>query len=68
MFPSLKLWAVLAVAWKSVEAGHYDVTVGKDGQLAFVPDSLNATIGDTVTYHFFAKVFQSRLQSSRPVD
>jgi len=38
------------------EAAHYDVTVGKDSQLKFVPETLNPAVGDTVTYHFFAKV------------
>lgn len=38
------------------EAVNYDVTVGKDTQLKFVPDSLQADVGDTITYHFFAKV------------
>jgi plastocyanin len=36
-------------------ATNFDVTVGKGGQLTFVPETLNALAGDTVTYHFFAK-------------
>jgi plastocyanin len=38
------------------EATNYVVTVGKDSQLKFVPETLNAVVGDTVTYQFFAKV------------
>ncbi|KAK3935940.1 hypothetical protein QBC46DRAFT_396249 [Diplogelasinospora grovesii] len=37
------------------EATNYVVTVGKDSQLKFVPETLNAVVGDTVTYQFFAK-------------
>ncbi|KAI2467128.1 hypothetical protein F4781DRAFT_323775 [Annulohypoxylon bovei var. microspora] len=36
-------------------ATHYDVTVGKGGQLKFDPETLTAQTGDTVTYRFFAK-------------
>ncbi|KAI4866244.1 hypothetical protein F4820DRAFT_417548 [Hypoxylon rubiginosum] len=36
-------------------ATHYDVTVGKGGQLKFEPETLSAQPGDTVTYRFFAK-------------
>ncbi|KAI1143077.1 hypothetical protein F5Y05DRAFT_142076 [Hypoxylon sp. FL0543] len=36
-------------------AAHYDVTVGKGGQLKFDPEILTAQPGDTVTYKFFAK-------------
>ncbi|KAL7628964.1 hypothetical protein AAE478_000482 [Parahypoxylon ruwenzoriense] len=36
-------------------AAHYDVTVGKGGQLKFDPETLAAQMGDTVTYRFFAK-------------
>lgn len=48
-----------------VDAASYDVTVGQGGQLQFVPETLNAVPGDTVTYHFFAKnhsVTQSSFQ------
>ncbi len=37
-------------------AVHFDVNVGKGGQLKFDPDSLTAAVGDSVTYHFFSKV------------
>jgi plastocyanin len=46
---SLSLLACLTAA------SNFDVTVGKDGQLKFVPETLNAYPGDTVTYHFFSK-------------
>jgi len=36
-------------------ATHYDVTVGKNGQLRFDPETLNAYPGDTITYNYFAK-------------
>ncbi|KAI1779699.1 hypothetical protein F4818DRAFT_453693 [Hypoxylon cercidicola] len=36
-------------------AAHFDVTVGKGGQLKFEPETLAAQPGDTVTYQFFAK-------------
>jgi plastocyanin len=35
---------------------NYVVTVGKDSQLKFNPETLNAAVGDTITYQFFAKV------------
>ena len=35
---------------------NYVVTVGKDSQLKFNPETLTAAVGDTVTYQFFAKV------------
>ncbi|KAI0890305.1 uncharacterized protein GGS22DRAFT_11679 [Annulohypoxylon maeteangense] len=52
-FPSISfgLTALAAV----VNAAHYDVTVGKGGQLKFDPETLTAQAGDTVTYKFFAK-------------
>jgi len=39
-----------------VLADNFDVTVGKDGQLAFNPPTVNLLPGSTVTYHFYAKV------------
>jgi plastocyanin len=39
-----------------VDAVDHEVTVGKDGQLKFVPDTITAAVGDTITYRFFAKV------------
>jgi len=32
------------------------VTVGKDGQLAFCPDSITAASGDLVQFQFYPKV------------
>ncbi|KAM0271621.1 hypothetical protein ACHAQH_009048 [Verticillium albo-atrum] len=37
-----------------VEAVHHDVTVGKNGELKFEPETLHARHGDTITYQFFA--------------
>lgn len=34
---------------------NYVVTVGKDSQLKFNPETLTAAVGDTITYQFFAK-------------
>jgi len=50
------LWSVAATAVSVVSAAHFDVTVGKGGQLQFVPDQFAAAVGDTVTYHYYAKV------------
>lgn len=46
----------LAALAALANAAHYDVTVGKGGQLKFDPETLTAQPGDTVTYKFFAKV------------
>ena len=46
----------LALLVSIVEATNYDVTVGKGSQLKFDPENVNAQPGDTVTYHYFAKV------------
>ncbi|KAI2622222.1 hypothetical protein GGS26DRAFT_594229 [Hypomontagnella submonticulosa] len=45
----------LAALAALANAAHYDVTVGKGGQLKFDPETLTAQPGDTVTYKFFAK-------------
>lgn len=37
-------------------ATNHVVTVGKDAQLKFDPETLAAHVGDTITYQFFAKV------------
>jgi plastocyanin len=37
-------------------AANFTVTVGQGAQLKFVPDQLNAAVGDTITYQFFSKV------------
>ncbi len=49
------------------------MTVGKGGQLVFDPATLDAAVGDTVTYQFFAKVrfsesssASARAQEERP--
>ncbi|KAH7035627.1 Cupredoxin [Microdochium trichocladiopsis] len=47
--------ATIGLAASLVSATHYEVTVGKNGQLKFDPEQLTANIGDTVTYKFFAK-------------
>ena len=48
--------ATAALAASLVSATHYEVTVGKGGQLKFEPEQLTAIVGDTVTYKFFARV------------
>ena len=40
----------------SVQAAHYEVTVGKGGLLKFDPETLKAEVGDTIQYLFYAKV------------
>ncbi|KAJ2906362.1 hypothetical protein MKZ38_002078 [Zalerion maritima] len=48
----------------TVNAAHHEVAVGKDG-LTYTPEDLVATVGDTITYHFYAKnhsVTQSSFQ------
>ncbi|KAI1100120.1 hypothetical protein F4804DRAFT_348812 [Jackrogersella minutella] len=52
--PSYTAFGLAAFA-TLVNATHYDVTVGKGGQLKFDPETLAAQPGDTVTYRFFAK-------------
>lgn len=39
-----------------VGATNHIVTVGKDSKLVFDPETLPADVGDTITYHFYAKV------------
>ncbi|KAI0154887.1 hypothetical protein GGR57DRAFT_99523 [Xylariaceae sp. FL1272] len=36
-------------------ASHFEVTVGKDSKLEFNPATIDAQVGDTVTYKFFSK-------------
>ncbi|KAI0203973.1 hypothetical protein F4808DRAFT_416451 [Astrocystis sublimbata] len=45
----------LALSASVATASHIEVTVGKDGNLEFVPANIKAEIGDTITYKFFAK-------------
>ncbi|KXJ95269.1 hypothetical protein Micbo1qcDRAFT_216972 [Microdochium bolleyi] len=47
--------ATVGLAASMVSAAHFEVTVGKGGQLKFVPEEVTAKIGDTVTYKFFAR-------------
>jgi plastocyanin len=52
-------------AVKNANGTTHDVAVGKDG-LVFSPDSLTASIGDTINFHFYAKnhsVVQSSFDS-----
>ncbi len=61
---------VIALIPSSI-AVNYDVTVGKGAQLKFDPETLNAAVGDTVTYHFFSKVSARRAAGTateRPTD
>jgi plastocyanin len=50
----------LALLASIVAAAHYEVTVGQGNQLKFVPESITAAQGDTVTYKFFSKVCRRR--------
>ena len=43
----------------SAQATLYEVTVGKNGLLKFVPDTVKAKAGDTIRYSFYAKVSTS---------
>ncbi|KAK3324092.1 hypothetical protein B0T19DRAFT_463982 [Cercophora scortea] len=58
-------WSLLPVTLLAsiTQAAHFEVTVGKGGQLRFDPETLDAAVGDTVTYRFFAKK-HSVVQSS----
>lgn len=44
------------VASSAAQAAHHEVTVGKGGELKFVPATIHAKEGDTVTYSFYARV------------
>jgi plastocyanin len=46
----------VALVASGVQADHFDVTVGKGGELKFDPPTIKAKEGDTVTYTFYAKV------------
>ena len=63
-------WAAIAAVGVSASGhgGHnYEVTVGKGSELKFVPETVVANIGDTVTYKFFAKVCFPVLCCANPV-
>jgi hypothetical protein len=47
---------VLAVTVSSAAGATFEVEVGKDGKLAYSPETIVAKPGDIVTYHFFPKV------------
>jgi hypothetical protein len=51
LFFGLSVFGITAVS-----AANWDINVGNGGNLAYDPPSINAMTGDTVTYHFFAKV------------
>ncbi|KAK1755488.1 Cupredoxin, partial [Echria macrotheca] len=53
----------LSLLASAASAAHFDVTVGKGGQLKFNPETIDAHKGDTITYNFFAKN-HSVIQSS----
>ncbi|KAL1841312.1 hypothetical protein VTJ49DRAFT_7149 [Mycothermus thermophilus] len=46
---------IVSLLVASARAAHYEVTVGKGGQLKFDPEVVHASIGDTIRYNFFAK-------------
>lgn len=52
------LSAALGLAATAVASKNYDVNVGKGAVLKFDPEILtDVAAGDTLTYHFFAKVY-----------
>ena len=55
----MKLLSVITVVGMSVPlvaaAKNWDVNVGRGGKLRFDPETIDAAVGDTVTYHFFSK-------------
>ena len=53
---SIKLLPVALLASIAHAGTNHVVTVGKGSNLAFDPPTLNAAVGDTVTYQFFSKV------------
>ncbi|KXX73404.1 hypothetical protein MMYC01_209579 [Madurella mycetomatis] len=50
-----RLLLSIALAASVAKAEHHQVTVGKGGELKFVPAVIHAREGDTVTYTFFAR-------------
>ncbi|KAB5555028.1 hypothetical protein GE09DRAFT_1033114 [Coniochaeta sp. 2T2.1] len=57
---SLALWPLSLLVSISEASKSYNVTVGKGGQLKFDPETLTASVGDTITYQFFARVSYTR--------
>lgn len=53
---SSRLLLPAALLASVASATNHIVTVGKDSKLKFDPETLPADIGDTITYHFYAKV------------
>ena len=55
-----------ALGLSAVSAFNWDVDVGSGGKLTFQPPTITAAVpGDTVTYHFFAKVRTHLVQDIR---
>jgi hypothetical protein len=55
-----------ALSVSAVSAFNWDVDVGKGGKLVFEPPTIGGAVpGDTVTYHFFAKVSANLVQHAR---
>lgn len=51
------LLACAVLTASTVSAFNWDVNVGEGGNLTFSPPTVSGAVpGDTVTYHFFAKV------------
>lgn len=46
---------VLATLASTVSAANFPVQVGANGQLAYTPSQINASVGDTVTFTFNPK-------------
>ncbi|KAF6827565.1 extracellular serine-rich protein [Colletotrichum plurivorum] len=51
----ISLASAAAALLSAVQAAHFEVTVGKNNQLKFDPETLVANRGDTITYTFFSK-------------
>ncbi|GAB1319394.1 hypothetical protein MFIFM68171_09604 [Madurella fahalii] len=52
---SARLLLSVGLVASIAQAVHHQVTVGKGGELKFVPATIHAKEGDTVTYTFFAR-------------
>lgn len=55
-----------ALGISAVSAHNWDVDVGSGGKLLFTPPTIGGAVpGDTVTYHFFAKVCAHLVQHTK---
>lgn len=61
MLVSLQSLLLLPLLVSAVNSASLVVLVGMNSQLKFNPEVLEAAVGDTITYLFFAKVRRSGL-------